>query len=169
MPHRAVYKAPEVCEIADVQPYVLRSWEAEFPDLGVSKSADGPRLYRKADVELVLKLKHLLLVEGFTLAGARRKLIEEGIASADPEVEEITEADVNAVVDRQTIRSLHDVRDGLGWILQLLNGQAPPVPARSRAASKKAAARPTKSAKRAKTVKSSVKRKAAKPAKRRKR
>ena len=65
-----------MCEIAQVQPYVLRTWEAEFPDLGVSKSG-GPRVYRRADLEFVLRIKHLLFVEGLTLAGARKKLVDE--------------------------------------------------------------------------------------------
>ena len=60
-----------------MQPYVLRSWEAEFPDLGVAKTQGGPRVYRRADVERVLRIKHLLFVEGLTLAGARRKLQDE--------------------------------------------------------------------------------------------
>src|ERR671929_1280197 len=77
IPNRSLFRQPEVCEIAQVQPYVLRSWEAEFPDLGVAKTAGGPRVYRKSDVERVLRLKHLLFVEGLTLAGARRKLSEE--------------------------------------------------------------------------------------------
>ena len=167
--HRAVYKSPEVCEIADVQPYVLRSWEVEFPELGVSKTADGPRLYRKADVDLVLKIKHLLLEEGLTLAGARKQLIEDGVASEIPEVETITEADVDAVVDKQTLRSLHDVREGLGWILELLTGEERPAPMRARAGGRNGSARPSRSAKKPKTVRSSVKRKAGKPAKRKRR
>ena len=56
---------------------MLRSWEAEFPDLGVAKTAGGPRVYRRADLEFVLRIKHLLFVEGLTLAGARRKLFDE--------------------------------------------------------------------------------------------
>ena len=60
-----------------MQPYVLRTWEAEFPDLGVAKTAGGPRVYRRADLEFVLRIKHLLFVDGLTLAGARRKLLEE--------------------------------------------------------------------------------------------
>ena len=165
---QATYKAPEVCEIADVQPYVLRSWEMEFPDLGISKSADGPRLYRKADVDLVLKIKHLLFVDGLTLAGARKQLVQEG-ATAEPaaaESEEMTDADVAAVVDRRTIRGIHEVRDGLGWILELLGGEAP-VASRTRVV--KSAARAVKSTRKAKPVKSSVRRKAVKPPKRRKR
>ena len=77
IPNRSLFRQPEVCEIAQVQPYVLRSWEAEFPDLGVAKSAGGARVYRKADVERVLRIKHLLFVEGLTLAGVRRRLHEE--------------------------------------------------------------------------------------------
>lgn len=77
IPNRSLFRQPEVCEIAKVQPYVLRSWEAEFPDLGVAKTEGGPRVYRRHDVERVLRLKHLLYVEGLTLAGARRKLSEE--------------------------------------------------------------------------------------------
>ena len=77
IPNRALFKAAEVCEIVKVQPYVLRSWESEFPDLGVEKTPGAPRIYRRADVEQVVRIKHLLLVEGLTLAGARRKLDEE--------------------------------------------------------------------------------------------
>jgi DNA-binding transcriptional MerR regulator len=82
IPNRSLFRQPEVCEIAQVQPYVLRSWEAEFPDLGVSKTQGGPRVYRRADIERVLHIKHLLLVEGLTLAGAKRKLLEEQPALA---------------------------------------------------------------------------------------
>jgi len=77
IPNRSLFRQPEVCEIAKVQPFVLRTWEAEFPDLGVTKTEGGPRVYRRKDVERVLRLKHLLYVEGLTLAGARRKLTEE--------------------------------------------------------------------------------------------
>jgi DNA-binding transcriptional MerR regulator len=77
IPNRSLFRQPEVCEIAQVQPYVLRTWEAEFPDLGVAKTAGGPRVYRRADLEFVLRIKHLLFVDGLTLAGARRKLLEE--------------------------------------------------------------------------------------------
>jgi DNA-binding transcriptional MerR regulator len=77
IPNRSLFRQPEVCEIAQVQPYVLRTWEAEFPELGVKKTEGGPRVYRRADLEFVLRIKHLLFVEGLTLAGARRKLIDE--------------------------------------------------------------------------------------------
>jgi DNA-binding transcriptional MerR regulator len=92
IPNRSLFRQPEVCEIAQVQSYVLRSWEAEFPDLGVAKTQGGPRVYRRADLELVLRLKHLLLVEGLTLAGAKRKIAEERpVAAAPAEVEALDE------------------------------------------------------------------------------
>src|SRR2546423_1457330 len=54
IPKRAWFKAGEVCDLVRFQAYVLRSWEAEFPDLGVAKTAGGPRVYRRTDVEQVL-------------------------------------------------------------------------------------------------------------------
>lgn len=77
IPDRALFKAAEVCELAKVQPYVLRSWEAEFKELGVAKAGSSTRVYRREDVERVPRIKRLLLVEGLTLAGVRRKLDDE--------------------------------------------------------------------------------------------
>ena len=119
IPNRPVFRSQEVCDLAEIQPYVLRSWEAEFPDLGVSKSADGPRVYRRADVERVLRLKHLLFVDGLTLAGARRRMREEGLIASD---EAVSDADVAAMMDEQTRQNLRDVRRGLHWILGVLSG-----------------------------------------------
>ena len=82
IPDRPAFKASEVCELAQVQPYVLRSWENEFPELGVSRTPGGPRVYRKADVERVLQIRHLVLAEGLTLAGVRRKLEGGGVTPA---------------------------------------------------------------------------------------
>jgi len=85
IPNRSLFRQPEVCELAQVQPYVLRSWEAEFSDLGVARTQGGPRVYRRADVERVLRIKHLLFVEGLTLAGARRRMQDEQPAAAPPD------------------------------------------------------------------------------------
>src|ERR671931_875842 len=116
IPNRALFKAAEVCDLVKVQPYVLRSWEAEFPELGVAKTAGGPRVYRRADVEQVLRIKHLLLVEGLTLAGARRKLEEETspVAADVPVIDEL--------IGRNARERLTDVKRGLRSILDLLNG-----------------------------------------------
>ena len=114
VPKRALFKAAEVCDLAKVQPYVLRSWEAEFPRLGVAKSAGAARVYRRSDVEQVLKIKHLLLVEGLTLAGARRKLDEETApVEADAPVFE-------ALIGQNARERLTAVKRGLQSILELL-------------------------------------------------
>ena len=116
IPDRAFFKAAEVCDLAKVQPYVLRSWEAEFPRLGVAKSAGAPRVYRRSDVERVLKIKHLLLVDGLTLAGARRKLEEESApVEADAPVFE-------ALIGQNARERLTAVKRGLQSILELLTG-----------------------------------------------
>ncbi len=114
IPKRALFKAAEVCDLAKVQPYVLRSWETEFPDLGVAKAAGAPRVYRRADVEQVLRIKHLLLVEGLTLAGARRKLDEETapIGADAPVIDEL--------IGQNARERLTDVKRGLQSILELL-------------------------------------------------
>ena len=120
IPNRPVFRAQEVCDLAQVQPYVLRSWEAEFPDLGFSKTAGGPRIYRRGDVERVLRLKHLLFVDGLTLAGARKQLAQEGTVAADDDA--VSDAEVAALVDHEAKQGLRDVRRGLQWILGVLNG-----------------------------------------------
>ncbi len=107
--------------MAAVPPYVLRGWEAEFPDLGVAKSAGAPRIYRKADVERVLRLKHLILVDGLTLAGARKKMLEEGATAPLPEA--VNDSDVAAMMDEAAQTGLRDVKRGLQWILGVLEGQ----------------------------------------------
>ena len=69
-----LFRAADVCEMAQLQPYVLRSWEKEFPGFGVQKSPESPRLYRQSDIEQVQKIKQLVFGEGLTLSGARRRL-----------------------------------------------------------------------------------------------
>src|SRR5881628_408559 len=74
IPNKLFYKIGEVCELTDTQPYVLRFWESEFPQLAPKKSRTGQRLYRRKDIDLVLEIKNLLYQEGYTIAGARKKL-----------------------------------------------------------------------------------------------
>jgi DNA-binding transcriptional MerR regulator len=128
IPNRPVFRAQEVCEIAQVQPYVLRSWEAEFPDLGVSKKTGDGRVYRRADVERVLQLRHLLFVDGLTLAGARKRLglksapVPAVVPEREREEDTVTQAEVAAFLDEETRENLRDVRRGLQWILGVLAG-----------------------------------------------
>lgn len=118
-----LYKASEVCEVTGLQPYVLRSWEKEFPGIGVQRSLDSPRLYRQADVDQVLRIKQLVFVEGLTLAGARRRLDEElprpkrhEAPIADDEVLDTLGADARSRIEL--------VRSGLRSILHVLSKRA---------------------------------------------
>lgn len=74
IPDKLYFRIGEVSELASTKPYVLRYWETEFPSLKPTKSATGHRLYRRADVEMVLQIKRLLYAEGFTIEGARKYL-----------------------------------------------------------------------------------------------
>ena len=112
-----LFRAVDVCEMAQLQPYVLRSWEKEFPGIGVQKSPESPRLYRQSDIDQVHKIKQLVFGEGLTLAGARRRLEQVAAPGAsDEEVAEVLEA---LASDART--RIANVRDGLRSILKLLS------------------------------------------------
>src|SRR5271166_4487878 len=74
IPDRLYFKIGDVARICDLETYVLRFWETQFPQLKPNKSGTGQRLYRRHDVELALKIKHLVHTEGYTLSGARQAL-----------------------------------------------------------------------------------------------
>jgi len=126
---RPLLRPAEVCEILKVQPYVLRSWEKEFPNLGVTRSADGPRLYRRSDLDEALRIKQLVYGEGLTIAGARRKLEEERAATTDelPFEEAEEEGSSRRPVSKQTRARIERVRRGLQSILELLSRGAGPA------------------------------------------
>jgi DNA-binding transcriptional MerR regulator len=114
-----LYKAAEVCELAQLQPYVLRSWEKEFPGIGVAKPGDGQRLYRQSDVDQVLRIKQLVFTEGLTLSGARRR-IEERTAAVTP----VSQAEVAEVIEALASDArtrVANVRDGLRSLLKVLS------------------------------------------------
>jgi DNA-binding transcriptional MerR regulator len=77
IPDKLYFKIGEVSELLAVEPYVLRYWETEFPVLSPKKSGTGHRLYRRKDVELLLRIKHLLYEKRFTIEGARQALHAE--------------------------------------------------------------------------------------------
>ena len=78
------FKIGEVAEIVGVEAYVLRYWESEFATLKPQKSRSRQRVYRRKDVETLLKIKHLLYDRKFTIAGARQELERGGKANVDP-------------------------------------------------------------------------------------
>ncbi len=74
IPDKQYFRIGEVAEIAEVEPYVLRFWETEFPSLKPAKSRSNRRQYSRRDVDLVLRIRDLLYEQGFTIPGARRQL-----------------------------------------------------------------------------------------------
>ena len=88
IPEKLYYKIGEVAKFTGIKTHVLRYWETEFKAIRPNKSRSNQRLYRKQDVELILRLKDLLYNQGFTIAGARKKLREKPAAKvADVAVE----------------------------------------------------------------------------------
>ena len=114
-----LFKAADVCEMVQLQPYVLRSWEKEFPGIGVQKSADAARLYRQSDIEQVQRIKQLVFGEGLTLAGARRRLEETAPTEGRTNAAEVAEV-LDALASNARTR-IANVRQGLQSILTLLS------------------------------------------------
>ncbi|MDP9000574.1 MAG: MerR family transcriptional regulator [Myxococcota bacterium] len=76
LPPKPYYRIGEVAELVGVEPHVLRFWEREFRNIRPTKSAKGQRVYSRRDVENLLRVRDLLYNEGFTIAGAKKKLRE---------------------------------------------------------------------------------------------
>jgi len=132
IPNKLFFKIGEVCEITDTQPYVLRYWESEFSALAPAKNSSGQRIYRRRDIETVLRIKELLYDEGFTIAGAKKRLEAEQAGRtptpqteaakvAGPAVLSAPTPNSEAADDRQ--RSvIVELREQLRAILTLLDG-----------------------------------------------
>src|SRR5262249_44712472 len=76
IPDKVYFKIGEVADIVGVKPYVLRYWETEFPDIAPAKSKSKQRLYKRKEVEMILRIRDLLYKEKFTIEGARKRLKE---------------------------------------------------------------------------------------------
>jgi DNA-binding transcriptional MerR regulator len=81
IPDKLFFRIGEVSELTGVEAYVLRYWESEFKALSPRKSESGQRMFRKKDVELLLRIKHLLYDRKFTIEGARMALLENTAGS----------------------------------------------------------------------------------------
>jgi DNA-binding transcriptional MerR regulator len=82
IPEKLFFRIGEVCDLIKVQPHVLRYWETEFPMLAPQKNRAGQRVYRRKDVEMVLRIRDLLYEEKFTIAGAKKRLLDESRGGA---------------------------------------------------------------------------------------
>src|SRR5437588_5473585 len=78
IPEKLYFRIGEVARLCRLPAYVLRFWETEFPQLKPVKSSTGQRMYRRKEVEAVVRVKKLLYEEGFTIAGARQQLRSDG-------------------------------------------------------------------------------------------
>jgi DNA-binding transcriptional MerR regulator len=97
-PSKLFYRIGEVSRLTGLEPYVLRYWETEFSQLKPDKGRSGQRLYKKKDIDNILHIKQLLYKDGYTIAGAKKKLngkagqdVEAVIESAKKELREILE------------------------------------------------------------------------------
>lgn len=83
LPPKLYYRIGEVAELVGVEPHVLRYWEREFRSIRPTKSAKGQRVYSRRDVENLVRVRELLYSEGFTIAGAKKKLQRSGVEPRD--------------------------------------------------------------------------------------
>jgi DNA-binding transcriptional MerR regulator len=126
VPKKLYYKIREVCEIIGVEAHVLRFWESEFPALSPPKTKTGQRIYRPKDIELLLEIQQLLYEEGFTIAGARKRLGSKPPAAADDGKAAEKSRPVPETAKRQTEKApdserLNKVKVELENILTLLD------------------------------------------------
>lgn len=115
------YKIGEVCEIVGVPAHVLRYWETEFSTLTPPKSRGGQRTYRPADIELLLRIRKLLYDEGFTIAGARKKLGARKRSAAQDPAQAVPGREGTEILQVQADEPLGKVRRELENILTLLD------------------------------------------------
>lgn len=114
IPDKLYFRIGEVARLCGVETYVLRFWETEFPQLKPVKSSTGQRMYRRKDVESVLRIKKLLYDEGFTIAGARQQLRLEATSAKNQTPLPFPE---------QSASDLNRIRHGLEEILTMLSAR----------------------------------------------
>lgn len=111
IPEKLYFRIGEVARLCRLPAYVLRFWETEFSQLKPIKSSTGQRMYRKRDVENVVRIKQLLYEEGYTIAGARQHLRDEGKSD---------KTQVALPFPTHAQADLRNIRQGLQEILTIL-------------------------------------------------
>src|SRR6266496_808825 len=114
IPEKLYFRIGEVARLCRLPAYVLRFWETEFPQLKPVKSSTGQRMYRRKDVDAVLRIKKLLYEEGFTIAGARQQL------RSDLKLEK---NQAPLPFPSQSVSDLRRIRHGLQEILGMLSAR----------------------------------------------
>ena len=114
IPDKLYFRIGEVANLCRLPAYVLRFWESEFPQLKPVKSSTGQRMYRKRDVESVLRIKQLLYEQGFTISGARQQLRAENKSD---------KTQTAIPFPSHSPSEIQHIRQGLREILSLLSGR----------------------------------------------
>ncbi len=111
--HKKFYRMGEVCTMTELEPHVLRYWESEFEQLAPKKTRTGQRTYNETEINTILKIKRLVHEEGYTIAGARRRL----------ELPEAAEKPEKAILLKQVTSDFEELRGMLKNVLKLLDRQ----------------------------------------------
>ena len=120
-----LYKIGEVCKLADVQPYVLRYWETEFPPLAPNKSGGGQRLYSQHEIDIILRIKQFEQLSELRMNKKQIEKIVQKLKALVVRIEkaesEITEIEVKIGLSQKDLtKALVDVQKELRAILQML-------------------------------------------------
>ncbi|MFP5204471.1 MAG: MerR family transcriptional regulator [Acidobacteriota bacterium] len=124
IPDRLYFKIGDVARLCGLEPYVLRFWESQFPQLKPNKSGTGQRLYRRRDVEMVIEIKRLVHGQGFTLAGARQALDAQGRSKSRQQPELVSGGAAAAKPRQDLAAALGRMRAELLAIASLLTAPA---------------------------------------------
>ncbi|MCA9631293.1 MAG: MerR family transcriptional regulator [Myxococcales bacterium] len=118
-PVKLYYRIGEVSEIVGVEPHVLRYWETEFRTIRPQKSRKGQRIYSRRDVDKLLRVKDLLYNQGYTIAGARKRL-RDGSTSVESTAEATPPAVAAPAVEPEVVELLKSVRGEVVGLLREL-------------------------------------------------
>lgn len=129
IPDRLYFKIGDVAKICELETYVLRFWESQFPQLKPNKSGTGQRLYRRRDVELVLEIKRLVHGEGYTIPGARQALEQTG-SRRDSKLKVAASNTDQSKLRDSVAAAIGQARAELREIIGLLGAPAAPLPRR---------------------------------------
>jgi len=123
LPSKLYFRIGEVADLVGVEPHVLRYWEREFKSIRPTKSAKGQRVYSRRDVENLLRVRELLYKEGFTIAGARKRLQKPGAEAEKAPVAAQQASTASDGEDGGRLReALADVRAEVAAFLEELGG-----------------------------------------------
>jgi len=126
LPAKLYFRIGEVAKLCALEAYVLRYWETQFPQLRPEKARSGQRVYKRKDLELILRLKALLYEQRFTIAGARRLLAgEERDGTARRDDAAAAAAARDATLARESaLRGLAGLRKGVRELRALIDEDA---------------------------------------------